>query len=82
MNKSNDERKISFSNMVFFPSSKCFIYNLGRKRQAYGLALLHVTVRYLEGGLFFDARVDDNMSFPRYSQIGNGQEQRTLTRWP
>ena len=45
-----------------------------------GLAILHESVIYLESGTFFNAGVDDNMSFPRHSQIGNGQEQRTLTR--
>lgn len=46
------------------------------------LALLHVTVLYLEIGLFFNAGIDNNMSFPRYSQIRNSQEHRTLRRWP
>ena len=45
-----------------------------------GLAIVHETVTYLERGTFFNGGVHDNMSFPRYSQIGNGQEQRTLTR--
>lgn len=51
------------------------------KKQAYSQALLHETGRYLEGRLFFNAGVDDNMTFPGYGQIGNGQKQRTLTRW-
>lgn len=46
-----------------------------------GLHLLDRSAIYLEGGLFFQAGTDDNVSFPRYCQIGNGQEQGTLTRW-
>lgn len=44
------------------------------------LHLLQRSAIYLEGGLFFQAGIDDDVSFPRYSQTGNGQEQGTLTR--
>lgn len=85
MNKLNDERKTSFSKygVLSFFRMPPHMYTMweGEDRLTDSLALLHKTVVYLEGGTFFNAGVDDNMSFPRYSQTGNGQEQRTLTRW-
>lgn len=82
MNKLKDENilfKIQFSLL-----SQNVSYSIIWKRKDRlidHLALLHETVIYLEIGLFFNAGIDDNMSFPRYRQIRNSKEHRTLTRW-
>lgn len=37
--------------------------------------------KYLKSGLSFYAGVDYYVAFPGHSQIGNSQQERTLTRW-
>lgn len=37
--------------------------------------------KYLKSGLSFYAGVDNYMAFPGHSQIGNSQQEGTLTRW-